>query len=90
MGVVIVCADLAPKDFLGHWLRSEVAIAPGQTGVPMSLDPRGPNYCFVALSPMILGLSEYLGMDLPLGVVGLVAKLVPKVSSRHHLRSERL
>jgi hypothetical protein len=38
--------------------------------------------------PIILCVLEYLGVELPLGVVGTVAKLVPKVCSVHQLRLE--
>jgi hypothetical protein len=48
-------------------------------GVPVCLGPTGPNYsrcwdrCCVLLTsdPMILGMLECLGVELPLGVVGL-------------------
>jgi hypothetical protein len=32
---------------------------------------------------MILGVLEHLGVDLPLGVVGLTEELTPKVCTRH-------
>jgi hypothetical protein len=32
---------------------------------------------------MILGVLEHLGVELPLGVVGLAAEFMPKVSSGH-------
>ena len=35
----------------------------------------------VAFSPMILGMLEHLGVELPLGVVGLGVEQVPKVCS---------
>ena len=38
--------------------------------------------------PMILGVLECLGVELPLGVVGLVAEFGPKVCSGHWLRLE--
>ena len=50
-------------------------------GGTMSLDPTGPIYsqciwdrCCILLTsdPMILGMLGHLGMELPLGVVGLV------------------
>ena len=37
---------------------------------------------------MILGLLEHLGVDLPLGVVGLAVEFVPKVCSGHWPRLE--
>ena len=39
--------------------------------------------------PMILGVLEHLGVELPLGVVGLGAKLMPKVCSGYQLRQIR-
>ena len=33
----------------------------------------------VSSSPLILGVLEHLGVELPLGVVGLAAEFVPKV-----------
>jgi hypothetical protein len=35
--------------------------------------------------PVILGVLEHLGVDLPLGVVGLGTEPVPKVCSGHRL-----
>ena len=37
---------------------------------------------------MILGMLEYPGVELPLGVVGLGMESVPKVCSGHRLRME--
>lgn len=37
-------------------------------------------------SPVILGISEYLGVGLPLGVIGVVAKLAPKVCSGYRFK----
>ena len=37
---------------------------------------------------MILGVLELLGVDLPVGIVGLAAEFMPKVCSGHQLRSE--
>jgi hypothetical protein len=37
---------------------------------------------------MILGMSERLGVDLPLGVVGLAEEFAPKVCSVHQPRPE--
>ena len=42
----------------------------------------------VASSPMILGMLEYLEVELPLGVVGLGTELMPKVCSGHQIRTE--
>ena len=42
----------------------------------------------VVASLVILGVSEHLGVKLPLGVVGLGEELVPKVCSVHQLRLE--
>ena len=94
--VLGVGAEPAPQVCSGCRFKLERAHTTGQVVVPVSLDPVGPSYLVVGAdvvpssSPVILGMLEYLEVDLPLGVVGLVAKLVPKVSSRHHLRSERL
>ena len=38
--------------------------------------------------PLVLGVLEHLGVELPLGVVGLAAEFVPKVCSGHWLRPE--
>ena len=40
--------------------------------------------------PGILGVFECLGVDLPLGVVGLAAEFKPKVCSGHWPRLEEL
>jgi hypothetical protein len=65
--------------------------------VPASLDPAGPNYsrwcwnrCCVILTsdPLILGVLERLGLELPLGVVGLAA--IWKHSKLHFSCSLRL
>ena len=37
---------------------------------------------------MILGVLECLGVELPLGVVGLAVEFVPKVCSEHRPRQE--
>ena len=37
---------------------------------------------------MILGVLEYLGMELPLSVVGLAEEFMPKVCSVHQPRLE--
>jgi hypothetical protein len=37
---------------------------------------------------MILGMLKSLGVELPLGVVGLAVELVPKVCSGHRPRQE--
>jgi hypothetical protein len=37
---------------------------------------------------MILGVLEYLGVDISLGVVGLASEFVPKVCSGHWPRPE--
>jgi hypothetical protein len=66
-------------------------------GVPVSLDTAGPSYswwcwdrCCVLLTsdPMILGEFECLGVELPLGVVGLAAKFGSKVWSGLRPRPE--
>ena len=38
--------------------------------------------------PGIPGMLEYLGVELPLGVVGLAVEFAPKVCSGHWLRRE--
>ena len=38
--------------------------------------------------PVVLGMLEHLGVELPLGVVGLAVEFVPKVCSGHQLRPE--
>jgi len=42
----------------------------------------------VASSPLILGVSEHLGVRLPLGVVGVGVEPAPKVCSGHRFRPE--
>ena len=37
---------------------------------------------------MVLGVLERLGVELPLGVVGLAVEFMPKVCSGHRLRLE--
>ena len=62
--------------------------------VPGCLGPTGPSYfwcwcrCCVLLTydPMILGMFGHLGVQLPLGVVGLAVELEPKVCSGHQNR----
>ena len=39
--------------------------------------------------PLILGVLELLGLELPLGVVGLAVEFVPKVCSGHWSRQTR-
>ena len=59
-------------------------------------DPTGPSYswcwgrCCVLLTsdPMIIRVLEHLGVELPLGVVGLDAEFEPKVCSGHWPRPE--
>jgi hypothetical protein len=53
--------------------------------VPVSLDPAGPGYSvleqtlfLLTSDPMILGVLEHLGVEPPLGAVGLAAEFVPK------------
>jgi hypothetical protein len=64
-----------------HWSR----------GVLASLAPAGPSYsqwcwnrCYVLLTPdpKILGMLEHLGVELPLGAVGLAAKVCAQVCHR--------
>ena len=60
--------------------------ATGWMGVPVSLDPGGIPVTLgvredVVASPVILGISECLGVGLPLGVVGVGAEPAPQVCS---------
>ena len=59
------------------------------------LEPGSRGTCYpsfgtdvVATSPVILGMLEHLGVDLPLGIMGPGAEPVPKVCSGHMLRPE--
>jgi hypothetical protein len=58
-------------EFLHAWV-SQVSVIPDVGG-----------RCCVLLTsdPLILGVLEHLGVELPLGVVGLAAEFVPKVCS---------
>ena len=78
LGVVGLAAEFAPKVCSGCWPRHTGRNLYHWFGrVPVCLGPTGPNYsrcwdrCCVLLTsdPMILGLLECLGVDLPLGVV---------------------
>jgi hypothetical protein len=66
---------LARRGFLCPWI-------PGVPIIP------GVGADGVASSPVILGMLEYLGVELPLGVVGMSADPAPKVHSGHWLRLE--
>ena len=57
---------LARRDFVGPWIL----------GDPVTLDIRGNA---VPSSPVILGMLEHLGVEHPLGVLGLGVEPVPKV-----------
>jgi hypothetical protein len=65
-------------------------------GVPGCLGPAGPSYfwcwgrcCVLPTSDSImLGMLEHLGMELPLGVLGLAAEFAPNVCLGHPLRPE--
>ena len=72
-----------PKVCSGHRSRQEGTHATGRA-VTGCLGPTGPSYfwcwgrCCVLINfdAMILGMIEHLGVDLPLGVVGLAEELV--------------
>ena len=65
-------------EFLGAW----VPLVPVTSCV-------GADVCVLLTSdPMILGVLEHLGVDLPLGVVGLAAEFPPKVCSGHQTTLE--
>ena len=66
-----------------HW-KGRGSCVSGSPGVPDT--PH--DGADVTTSPMILGISELLGVQLPLGVVGLGAELAPKVCSGYWLRPE--
>lgn len=79
----------------GHQLRPVRICATGWVGVPMSLDLASPSFfcCCVRAdnvgpSPMILGMLEYLGIELLLDVVGLGEELEPKFCSGNRPRLE--
>jgi hypothetical protein len=54
----------------------------------MPLDP-GVTMLLGSWDPLILGLLELPGVELPLGVVGLAAEFVPKVYAGHRPRHTR-
>ena len=66
-------------------LTGQGSCVPGSLGVPVT---PGVGADVVASSPMILEALELLGVQLPLGVVGLGAELAPKVCSGYWLRPE--
>ena len=66
-------------------LTGQGSCVPGSLGVPVT---PGVGADVVASSPMILEALELLGVQLPLGVVGLGAELATKVCSGHRLRPE--
>lgn len=77
LGVVGLAAEFAPKICSRHWLRTRRNHWSGR--VPGCLGPTGFSYtwcwvrCCVLLTydPMILGVLDCLGVELPLGVVGV-------------------
>ena len=58
-------------------LRVKLLLGPRDPGVTKPLGSWGPLILWV------LGMLEHLGVDLPLGVVGLAAEFAPKVCSGH-------
>jgi hypothetical protein len=94
LSVVGLAEELVPNVCSGHWIRQEGILWHWSGRVPWCLGLTGSNYfrywsrCCVLLTsdPTILALLEHLGMDLPLGVVGLAAKFVLKDCSGHQPR----
>ena len=87
-------AELAPYVCSGHWLRQEGTCATGQWVFLCPWIPGGPsNSRFGAdartSSPIVLGMLEYLGVQLPLVVVQMGTELVPKVSRYYLLKQVR-
>ena len=80
----------------GHQLRLEGTCVTGwaeflSAWVPLvPVTPGVGDRCCVLLTsdPMILGVLKRLGVELPLGVVGLAVEFVPKVCSGHWPRQE--
>jgi hypothetical protein len=93
LSVVGLAVKFVPKICSGCCPRSEGTHA---TSWVEFLGPAGPSYfqcwgrfCVILTSdPLILGVLECLGVDLPLGVVGLAAEFMPKVCSVHQPRLE--
>jgi hypothetical protein len=90
LGVVGLAAELVPNVCSGQWARLEGICASGWVVVPGCLVFTGFSYfwcwgrcVFLTSDPIIPGVLEYLGMNLPLGVVGLTVELAPKVCSGH-------
>jgi hypothetical protein len=79
LGVVGLAVDFATKVWTGHWPKLEATCATVQAEFLGAQDLLVPvtswcwGRCCVLLTsnPMILGMSEYLGVKLPLGVAGL-------------------
>lgn len=88
LGVVGVGAESAPKVCSrcgSNWkepvpMTGKGSCIPGSWGVPVTL---GVGVVVVASLPVILGVLEHLGVELPLGVVGLGVEPAPKVCSGH-------
>ena len=59
-------------------------------GFKLALGPRDSSVTKLLGSwdPMALGVLEHLGVELPLGVMGLVTEFPPKVCSRHQPKPE--
>ena len=88
LGIMGLAAEFAPKVCSGHWPRETRRNLCHWSGrVPGCLGPTGPSYflCWgrycvpLTSDPMILAVVGRLGVDLPLGVVGLAAEFVLKV-----------
>ena len=85
-----VASEFAPKICSWRWpARQEGACATGlveflHAWVPLVLvtPTVGDSCCvFLPCDPLILGQLEHLGVELPLGVLGLAVEFVPKVCS---------
>jgi hypothetical protein len=98
LGVVGLAEEFVPKVCSGyrprqtgrnpcHWSDG----VPACLGLTIPNHPSVGNRCCVLLTsdPLILGMLELLGVELPLGVVWLAAEFVPKVCSGHWPRQIR-
>ena len=97
LGIVGLAVELATNVCSGDWPRLEGTHATDQAEflgawVPVvPITPRCWGRCCVLLTsdPMILGILERLGVELLLGVVGLIVEFKPKVCSGDRVRLER-
>jgi hypothetical protein len=88
LNIVGLAAEFSPKICSALQLRPERIQCHWSGRVPMFLDPTGTSYCWQSFDrccvlltsdPMILGVLEHLGVEFPLGVVGLAAEFVSKI-----------